>query len=103
MERLFSVKEASQREHLFRKSDQEDEYEEIYFTEYAKRLFRNSDIWGLVAAPLGRKSNLTPFYHEVLSPLHWDFYPDKEFKDKRLEKYAAAKEKFQEQLEKSLE
>lgn len=100
VERLFSVKEASQRERLFRKSDQEDEYEEIYFTEYAKRLFRNSDIWGLVAAPLGRKSNLTPFYHEVLSPLHWDFYPNKEFKDKRLEKYAAAKEKFQEQLEK---
>ena len=73
---------------------------EIYFTEYAKALLKNDDIWGLIAAPLGRKSNLSDFYFNVLYPLHRDFYKRNSDIEQRLEKYQEARGLFRHQLEK---
>lgn len=71
---------------------------DVYFTEYAKALLGKESIWGLIAAPLGKKSNITAFYSNVLNPLYWDFYPGKDFKELRLDKYKQAKEEFENQL-----
>lgn len=71
---------------------------DIYFTEYAKALTGNDSVWGLVAAPLGKKSNISAFYKNVLYPLYWDFYPNRSFKDVRIKKYEHARTEFEKQL-----
>ena len=97
---LFRVESSDQTEFLKNEKGQMEEHKEIYFTEYARRLLGKSDVWGLVAAPLGKKSNIGDFYYRVLSPLHWDFYPNGRFKEAREERYAEARKKFLEQLRK---
>ena len=101
IEQLFSAEQSDKSEHLYcRKTELEGDYKEIYFTGYAKKLMQRPDAWGLAAAPLGKKSNLVPFYKYVLEPLHWDFYPNGQFKEARRERYEAARKAFEEQLEK---
>ena len=101
IEQLFSAEQSDKSEHLYcGKTELEGDYKEIYFTGYAKKLMQRPDAWGLAAAPLGKKSNLVPFYKYVLEPLHWDFYPNGQFKEARRERYEAARKAFEEQLEK---
>lgn len=101
IEQLFSAEQSDKSEHLYcRKTELEGDYKEIYFTGYAKKLMQRPDAWGLAAAPLGKKSNLVPFYKYVLEPLHWDFYPNGQFKEAWRERYEAARKAFEEQLEK---
>ena len=38
---------------------------DIYFTEYAKGLLDHEGVWGLVAAPLGKRANISAFYNHV--------------------------------------
>lgn len=90
---LFDSKRARTYETIHKKSA-----EDIYFTEYAKDLFGNEEVWGLVAAPLGKKVNISSFYNNVLSSLFWDFYAGRDFKDIRIKKYAQAREAFGRQL-----
>ena len=71
---------------------------DIYFTEYAKGLLDNEGAWGLVAASLGKRANISAFYNQVLNPLYWDFYPGRDFKDGRIKKYEQARDEFQKQL-----
>lgn len=100
IEQLFSAEQSDKSEHLYcGKTELEGDYKEIYFTGYAKKLMQRPDAWGLAAAPLGKKSNLVPFYKYVLEPLHWDFYPNGQFKEARRERYEAARKAFEEQLE----
>lgn len=100
IEQLFSAEQSDKSEHLYcRKTELEGDYKEIYFTGYAKKLMQRPDAWGLAAAPLGKKSNLVPFYKYMLEPLHWDFYPNGQFKEARRERYEAARKAFEEQLE----
>ncbi len=73
-------------------------YRDVYFTKYAEELLDSSDVWGLVAAPLGKKSNLRNFYHKVLYPLERDFYNNNRKMDERADLYAKAKKAFMEQL-----
>lgn len=91
--RLFDPEQAQTYETIGNKS-----CKDIYFTEYAKGLFDNEGVWGLVAAPLGRRINISSFYNHVLYPLYWDFYGGKNFKDVRIKKYAQAKADFEKQL-----
>lgn len=74
-------------------------YKDVYFTQYAKMLLGDDEVWGLIAAPLGKKSNLNDFYYNVLYPLGRDFYKTKDTALKRVESFQTAKKKFQEQLE----
>lgn len=90
---LFDPKRAQTYETIRKKSVQD-----IYFTEYAKELFDNEGVWGLVAAPLGKKVNISSFYNNVLHPLIWDFYAGRDFKDIRIKKYTQAREDFGRQL-----
>ena len=74
-------------------------YRDVYFTKYAQELLDDTEVWGLVAAPLGRKSNLNQFYQKVLYPLGWDFYGKKETAPNRLPSYQKARKQFLRQLE----
>ena len=75
-----------------------ESYQDIYFTRYAAGLLENENAWGLIAAPLGKQSNIVNFYNKVLGPLRWDFYPNGEAAKNRLEKYREVKESFLAQL-----
>lgn len=43
--------------------------EDFYFTNYVRKLLDDSDAWGLIAAPLGKGSNLNNFFQKVADPL----------------------------------
>ncbi|MBD5531278.1 MAG: hypothetical protein HDQ98_03620 [Lachnospiraceae bacterium] len=73
-------------------------YLDIYFTKYAQELLESNDVWGLVAAPLGKKSNLNHFYSKVLYPLSRDFYAKRDTAKNRVQKYKEARRRFREQL-----
>lgn len=81
------------------KGSEKIQYRDIYFTKYAQELLDDTEVWGLVAAPLGRKSNLNQFYQKVLYPLGWDFYGKKETAPNRLPSYQKARKQFLRQLE----
>lgn len=74
-------------------------YGDIYFTKYARELLENEDVWGVVAAPLGKKSNLSNFYNKVLYPFLRDFYKNKTMASDRVKSYKKARKKFKEQLQ----
>ncbi|WEG13349.1 AAA domain-containing protein [Pullulanibacillus sp. KACC 23026] len=77
---------------------QKETYKDVYFTKYAQNLLGNDKAWGLIAAPLGKKSNLSNFYNHVLNPLGRDFYQNREMAPNRVNSYKTSKKKFEEQL-----
>ena len=62
---------------------------------------KESHAWGLIAAPLGKQSNINKFYYSVLRPLveSMKLYGNKEEEQKRLFDFRKAREKFKEQLD----
>ena len=103
--RLFSTSETTEKIKIYKKDDSRcDEYPEIYFTGYAKVFFgsenNDSDIWGLVAAPLGKRSNINDFYYDVLEPIWQDFMMKNESIEEHIPKYLASREIFLAQLDK---
>ncbi len=66
---------------------------DIYFSSWATDLLRD-DCWGLISAPLGRRSNVVAFYNRILNRLYWDFYRDKNAVRERLGGYRNAKKAF---------
>ena len=70
---------------------QGESYKDVYFTKYAQNLLENSEAWGLVAASLGKKSNLSNFYNHVLYPLGRDFYKNKDMAPDRVKSYKDSK------------
>ncbi len=97
---MFSIEKAVSTETLYRSDlKRNGEYNEIYFSGYAQQLF-GEDAWGLVAVPLGKKTNIREFYWQVLNYLHWDFYPSNAAIESRKEKYIQAQKNFKTQLEK---
>lgn len=74
---------------------------DIYFTAYARGLFRNKDIWGLIAAPMGKKRNIHEFYDKVMKPLEYVICGSKsEKKQRHVAAYRKARENFLNQLQK---
>lgn len=73
------------------------QFNDIYFTEYANELLNIKEAWGLIAAPLGNKSNKKKFYYKVLSNLLRDFYQKNEMIESRLVLYKNARQTFIEQ------
>ncbi len=68
-------------------------FPDIYFSSWASDLLREP-CWGLVSAPLGKRSNVAAFYNKVLSRLYWDFYRDRDAVARRKEKYLKARKAF---------
>lgn len=93
---LFDPEKSEVQEKTFK----EEVYNDIYFTKYAKDLLDDNDVWGLVAAPLGKKSNISKFYSKVMYPLHRDFYRTKEYAINRMNRYKKSRDIFVEQLKK---
>lgn len=77
----------------------ENKFADIYFTKYAKKLFDREDVWGLIAAPLGKKSNIRRFYRRVLNDLLFELYGTNEVIKSRVKQFSEAKQQFKEQLE----
>ncbi|MDO4285655.1 MAG: AAA domain-containing protein [Eubacteriales bacterium] len=97
---LFSVAKSVREEQLYTKNKEKNgTYKEIYFSGYAQSLF-GPGAWGLVAAPLGKKSNLQSFYYNVLYPLRRDFQGSNDAIAKRKDNYKEARNEFLLQLSK---
>lgn len=68
------------------------EFRDIYFSSYAEKMLREP-CWGLLSAPLGKRSNVYSFYKNVLNQLYWDKY----LQDKpgnRIDAYSKARKAF---------
>ena len=100
---LFSVSETKRKLKIYRKNAKwQGDYPEIYFTGYAKKLFGDgekfADAWGLIAAPLGKKSNINRLYYDVLNPIWQDFLIRNIDIEDRISEYEKAREEFTKQL-----
>ena len=83
---------------------EKENFPEIYFTPYAKNLFKTDknhvDPWGLIAVPLGKKSNVNSFYFSVLRPLLYGLMQKNQDIEERLDTYHSVRQDFLKQLEK---
>lgn len=95
VQQLFDVTKSEDKEKLF-KWNKEDtrEFPDIYFTEYANELLGIQNAWGLIAAPLGKKSNNSRFYYNVLSNLSKDLYDTNATVEDRVNKYRKVRQMF---------
>lgn len=75
------------------------EYSDIYFSNYAGNLLKSDNTWGMVAAPLGKKSNIKNFYFNVLSPLLYESFGSNDMINGRLQRYEDSRKVFLSQLE----
>ena len=74
------------------------EVPDIFFSSYATELMREP-CWGLLSAPLGKRSNVVAFYKKVLKQLYWDFYRDPNSCKSRIPQYAEVRAQFITQYE----
>ena len=79
------------------------EEKDIFFSRYASNLLSadgSENAWGLIAAPLGKKSNNTAFYYRAMSKILNDqmWYADNDVKEQRPADYQNSKAAFLEQL-----
>lgn len=103
--KLFSTEETGNKIEIYTKdSKRKAECSEIYFTGYAKKFLgtgeKDAKAWGLIAAPLGKKSNISGFYYDVLNPVWQDFMIKNRFIEERIPKYKDARKAFCTQLKK---
>ena len=101
---LFSISPSTEKIPLYKNdTERTGEYPEIYFTGYAQKLFGSpecdADAWGLIAAPLGKKSNIKSFYYDVLKPLLQDFMKGNQSIEERVQCYRRAQDHFLAQLQ----
>lgn len=94
---LFDVSKSEDIENLFAWDMKKMEVSDIYFTDYANELLNIDNAWGLIAAPLGKKSNKKSFYYKVLYNLLRDFYQKNETVEKRVSQYHEARDAFMKQ------
>ena len=71
---------------------------DIYFSSYASDLMREP-CWGLISAPLGKRSNIVSFYRKVIKQMYWDFYRDSYFCKNRIPQYQEARKQFIKQFD----
>lgn len=110
---LFDLKEAKQQElYKIKKTCSDKTYRtetvqlpDIYFSWLAHRLCTGDEAmekdfteWGMISAPLGKRSNINKFCYHVLNPLLDEFLISNEKRRDRLENYKKCAEAFQEQL-----
>ena len=101
--KLFSLDHA-QIEHIKRTNFEKEgrarevvDVPDIYFSELAEKLLR-APCWGLISAPLGKRSNVISFYKKVLNGLNFDFYQQGSANGKRLPQYEKARRQFFDQF-----
>ncbi|MBQ8072579.1 MAG: ATP-binding protein [Clostridia bacterium] len=101
LQRLFSLEnaplESAMRTNFEKEGSPREkvEFPDIYFSCYATDLLREP-CWGLISAPLGKKSNIYAFYKKVLSSLKWDRYLQGA-PGSRMQSYLKARDEFQKQ------
>ncbi len=101
--KLFSTRETKKTLNIYQKdAKKHGEYPEIYFTGYAQKFLgseeKDAEAWGMVAAPLGKKSNIKGFYLDVLNPIWQDFMMKNIDLEERIPEYRKARDAFIQQL-----
>ena len=101
--KLFSLENAKI-EHIRRTNFEKEgqpkevfEVPDIYFSEYAEKLMR-APCWGLISAPLGKRSNVVSFYKRVLNSLNFDYYRQGSTSGSRQPQYEEAHSNFVKQF-----
>ena len=77
---------------------QEAEEGDIYFTSEAKNLYGEKG-WGLVAAALGKQSNIKFFYEKAVSKIYFRSMTNESSTSSRLTEYLKARKQFKEQYD----
>ena len=75
-------------------------YSDIYFSKYANDLLGSENTWGMVAAPLGKKSNIKNLYYNFIKPLLFEGFGSNDIINARLQRYEKSRKRFLTQLEK---
>lgn len=96
---LFDISKSRDRENLFVWDSEKISVPDIYFTEYANELLNIDNAWGLIAVPLGKKSNKKNFYYKVLNNLLRDFYQKNDTIENRITSYHEARNAFMKQYD----
>lgn len=93
---LFDIEQSEDVETitLYKKSREE---KDIYFTRYANKLFDTDNCWGLVSAPLGKRSNIKKYCFNVLKPFIEE-YKLNDSREQHRKKYVKQREMFLQQL-----
>ena len=93
---LFNINKTQDIETIT-KYGETSEIKDIYFTRYANNLLKKNDCWGLVSAPLGKRSNIRKYCQDVLNPFVEEYKSEnsRKFHEK---KYAEAKKQFLQQF-----
>lgn len=100
---IFSATETKEKMNIYQKDiKRQGEYPEVYFTGYAKKLFGNgeqdAEAWGMIAAPLGKKSNISKFYYDAINPILQDFLRKNGDIEDRISEYRESRDAFITQL-----
>ncbi len=99
---LFDVEKKGKLEKVNRYG-KELSYKDIYFTDHADKLLKKSndsdpDAWGLIAAALGNRANISNFYKKALNNILIDFNLNDDRINARLGQYEQARKIFLDQL-----
>lgn len=97
--KLFDVNESEDTEKLLAWKKDDSDFKDIYFTEYANKLLKIGNAWGLIAVPLGKRSNKKNFYYNVLSSLLIAFYRTNESVENRAASYRKIRHAFMKQYD----
>lgn len=105
IQKLFDINCAG-KEKILRKNFQKDgqpvepiDFPEIYFSRYADEIVRDQKCWGLISAPMGKRSNVVRFHKKALKQLSYDFYNRSGFCRSRIAQYLEARDAFLKQYQ----
>lgn len=76
---------------------------DLFYTHYARKLLGNDDNWGLISAPLGKKSNINSYCYNFLNPLHFKSLCKRDEREKHLALFQKRCEEFKALLSEVLE
>lgn len=107
---LFSVEKTKERIIEYKKDKKKEENQpntipveipDIFFTEYASQMLSDDQnkikAWGLIAAPLGKKKNISEYYFSVVKNIVSNVAKDDERRSHYIDSYNRAKSDFDQQ------
>lgn len=100
MASFFTPEKSDDRLRVYVKKDEYEDHPDLYYTYYARELFGKEDNWGLISAPLGKKSNISNYCYKFLKSFFYNSLCRSESRSRHLELFKKRREEFKQQLEK---